>query len=490
MTKPLNKIVIVGEGLAAHLSALALQQQLSDHIELVLVSPNDQTQTDLLYGSTAAPEIYDFHVQLGIDEPELLLNTNTTFSWGTHYKNWANTDKNWIQCYHLPLPVEEGVEFQHLAQRHSSDQSIEEYLISSQAALKGKFAHPPEDNRHPLSRAEYGYQFDPNEWSQLYASKLNHKRITIIKECISSVVRTDNEIEHLMMANGTSISADLFIDCTGPDAVVSNIGRTSQSSLATVIRSCQDNATMGPAQRVINSFDFGWQSATHLRNRVVTLTLCASPDRQQAIESLAEHEPSCFDVTLTRSLEAWVGNCVAIGQSANTVEPLTDAPMRLLLRDIQRLLELIPRSADMTIEATEYNRRFIQDAEHASLFHDALFALDNLPNGSYWQQHTANDRSQKLARKLAQFGHRGVLINYDLEPFNEQDWLILYSGMAIKPQILDPVARRLPEHEFTKRLDTMRNIISQVTHKMPEHGLYMSKLLQYLKQNRTTRETN
>jgi len=486
MPTPLKKVVIVGDGLAAQLTALALQQKLSNEIELILLKPNAITNSDCLYGNVAAPDIYDFHLQIDLNEPELLLNTNTTFAWGHRFKNWALSERSWVQCFHLPLPVEDGVEFHQFFRQYASEKCVDDYLISAQAAIQGKFAHPPEDKRHPLSRAEYGYQYCPSEWSTLYASKLDQHRIEQISGDISNIKRNDGRIELIELSNGNRVGGDLFIDCSGLDEILADGSPRNNHRAVSVVQSQYRSDEIGPAYCSISSDENGWQSSAHLQDRIEQIKVSSEPASQLRREADPQQTVNCFDASIGHKQYAWVANCVAIGQAANILEPLSHAPTTLLIRDIQRLLELIPHTTQMTIEATEYNRRFAQDAEHAQLFHDSLFAVDQLPEFNYWQQRKGNLRSSKLERKLAQFKHRGVLVNYDLEPFSEQDWLIQHLGMGRRASTVDTVATRPQLHGISTQLDNMRKIISQVSTKMPTHQLYIAKLLHYLKQNHAT----
>jgi tryptophan halogenase len=156
--------------------------------------------------------------------------------------------------------------------------------------------------------------------------------------------------------------------------------------------------------------------------------------------------------------------------------------------DIQRLLSLIPVNQDMSMESKEYNRRFTQDLLHASVFSDALFdirqVLDSKATPSQaWHEEMSLDEqiSALLNRKIEQFLNRGLLVSYDLEPFNKEDWTILHMGMQRTPRFIDNLAHNTDENMYLPVLSKIKTAIDGVTSKMPPCHIYTQKFIEYLK---------
>ena len=274
----------------------------------------------------------------------------------------------------------------------------------------------------------------------------------------------------MTMDDGRVVTADLYVDVSGPQAsllsVVSNDVPTGRRiAIGAEDLPADDQVPL----RTVRATRHGWESDTPLKGRT-RRTKVGAPE---AIDG--PH------ATLGRRSRAWVGNCVAIGQAAGVVEPLTPAPMLLLERDIERLLTLIPISGDTRVEAAEYNRRFAEDYDHAALFQQALFAAKGLPDGAYWQAACADPVPEKLARKLTMFERRGVLVAYDLEPFHPEDWLILHFGMGRRPARHDPLAARGDKAQVVAFLSTMAREIEQGVATLPPARIYRTQLEQYLR---------
>ncbi|KXI27741.1 tryptophan 7-halogenase [Paraglaciecola hydrolytica] len=471
-----SQFLVYGNTLAASMTVLALSKALPKHITLLWVKPMSPCPSDVLYGGLSSPDAYHFNLQYGVTEPELILDTDTTFSFGTHFKHWGDDKRSWMQCFHLPFAATAGVELHHFMTRHKT--ILGDFLISAQAAIKGTFAHPPVDNpQSPLSRAEYGYHFDPAQWSGIFSKHLDKTRVTLIEQEISSLEHShkpehsQGHIDYVQLADGTKLQADLYIDCSGTSSqLLSKLNndfacqRTVQVSNKT-----QTKAQTGPACRSVTGNKHGWQLITPLRCKDHIVTLVESPYTTESEHGLR--------LELGYRHKAWQGNCVGISHAAYAFEPLTPAPYILLKKDIERLLELIPVSLDTRIESHEYNRRFIDDVVHAELFHRAHYAGQH--NAA--QQDVVYEANEKLDRKLSQYKHRGILASFDFEPFNQQDWAILHAGLGRIPERYDRMAEQVDFDAMQTQLDAMCAGMAHLASKMPPHHLYLEKLSMYLR---------
>jgi tryptophan halogenase len=330
---------------------------------------------------------------------------------------------------------------------------------------------------------------------------------------VTTMIQTSGEggaqtIAAIALQNGKSLSADLYIDCSGPAAKLMTALPAAAAAQPNAPPSnapprrlkaaarFETQAKLGPPRRRLIAHNFGWQSETPLQGRQQHLIIYDPASQAAALEALGGAPSESAEIEIKRLDTPWRGNCAAIGQSAAAIEPLTPAPMMMLQADISRLLELIPVGEDMTIERREYNRRFRGDHAHAALFGAAFFAANakagprasgNLDLGSpYWRAAKAYyaraDADGKLRAKLTQFKSRGALVTFDCEPFSPQDWVMLYFGLGHDPARYDPLADRMPSAQVEATLARMKMAIAQMAEKMPPHHVYMTNLLRYLKE--------
>ena len=468
----MERIVICGGGLAAHMTAAALARQLPPSIQITWVNGPDTRDADLFYGSVAPPSAYVFNLAAAVTEPRLMVDTDSTFCWGTRYLNWGAAKRSWVQCFHLPLPVVGGVLFHHHLWRFGIGE-LEPFLIPAVAARHGVFAHPVEKGPRLLTRAEYGYQFNSYSYRRPFEAAARSMKVKVVTADITAVECREGAITALRLSDGQVLDADLFVDCSGPDARLLSalgVGAVAGDRRLRAALSHRPADRIGPPCRTVTPGEYGWQSETSLQGSVAKLTVY-SPEREP--QALAAHgDPAQYsgEITLGRRTQAWVGNCVGIGHAAGVLEPVTHAPMLMLQREIDRLLTLVPCSRDTSVESREFNRQSVDDFIHAEIFNSALFETQPV--------------HEKLARKIAQFESRGLLVAYDLEPFNIEDWTILHHGMGRRPARHDRMADRVPEAEARPMVEQMPRDIENIVKTMPKHHDYMVNLVRYLKQKK------
>lgn len=475
MSDDRKTILVCGAGLAGRLTAIALSNALGTAYRVVLVRDRAMPPEDMFYGSVTAPSGYDFLLSIGLDEPALFMSTMTSFSYGTMYKKWGERPP-WVQSHQAPFQILAGTPLRHHLTR--TQKPLAPLLVAASAAQNGRFAHPPEDPNVPLSRAEYGYQFSPSEWNELLGRQIEETAIEVVDEAIASIDQDGRTITGVHLSDGRKLSTDLVIDCTG-------VKRTCLMSLEVNFYSNREIgawaekkrvAQLGPPCRIVESNDDGWTSTTHLQDSEHALTIGEAQQLDRA--------PPDATLALGRVDQAWIGNCVGIGHAASALEPITPAPIMLLQRDIERLLELIPVTRDMSAECREFNRRFEDDVTHSELFQFALYSSEELPSTPYWASAKSAADTKALKRKLAQFEHRGLLVKYDLEPFNDEDWTILHLGMGRVPRQHDLQAEQVPMSEVNANLDGMKQSIEQMVPRMPPHHVYVGNMKRYFEKQK------
>ncbi|CAL4869546.1 Flavin-dependent tryptophan halogenase PrnA (plasmid) [Asticcacaulis sp. MM231] len=475
-------IVLYGSGLAAQMTAAALAHQAPASLRITWLGGSDASATDVFYGSVTPPSAYDFNLAAGVSEPQLVLQSNTAFSFGTLYKDWGLDRASWAQTFQLPFPILEGVPFQHYLTQQAIYE-IEPYLASAVAGRRGVFAHPPEGQGHALSRAEYGYQIEASSYGAVF-ERAASGRVTKLAAAVTRIDQAAGEINALHLADGQRLTADLYVDCSGPEAqLISTLGVPFNGDRRLgALADFTLRAELGAPLRTVTGDAFGWSAETTLQGKVARLVVFDPDSEDQARQAHEESAALQTELTLGHHDCAWSGNCVAIGQAAAVVEPVTPAPLILLQRDIQRLLNLLPVSRRMSVERKAFNRGYVDDYQHAGLFNRALFEGFDFPDTPYWHAARLAPVDERLTAKIEQFESRGLHVAFDLEPFTPEDWIILHYGMGRRPARHDRVVDRASREKVAQYLLCMRRDIDQAVNSMPSHSTYMQGLARFLKQ--------
>ena len=478
---PISTILIHGRGLAGKNCAAALRAALPESIAIIWTGAAKDADADIGYGSVTTPESYAFNLNAGVTEPDLVQNSPAAFSFGTNYKDWGADKLSWMQCFHLPFAIIDGVPLHHHLIRRD-EYNLGNYLISASAAMAGRFAHPPEQANMALAMAEYGYQFDPASYGELFERAAQSHGLSAQASDVASIKTDGENITSVTLNDGQVLSADLYIDCSGPDAaLMSALGLSRKTERSIFIAAAQqEQSRLGAPKREVSAKPFGYMAHTPLQGQHMIMAVSAPEDMDAALGMLPTEPQQACTIGLGRIAQPWSGNCIALGQAGASFDPLSPAPMKALQRDIERVLSLIPVDAVMRIERKEYNRLAGNDYDHIALFERAFFSGKIADKVAYWQQAKSIPQSEKLLRKVEQFKSRGALVTYDLEPFNVQDWTILYFGLGLRPARYDRVADRRELSEIDGQLSTIKRGVEALTAKLPPHDLYMTKLRQHL----------
>jgi tryptophan halogenase len=485
----IKNIIICGNGLAGVITTAALAKALPKETKLTLIDTLCTHEKDIFYGNVTSTSTYAFLLSLGITEIELLTQSNTSFSLGTHYLDWGEEKNSWYQCHHQPLPLIQGVMFHHYLNRITAkfpeQSAIGPYIMSVCAANKGVFAHPSKDPKSPLKNIEYGYHFHPAELRKIIGRKLDNWDINIEKGSIKSIEKSNGEIKSLTLSNGANISGDFFIDCTQGNLGIydKRINFGHNRTLKAVESISPHNEIIGSCRKVHGNIE-KWKSQTFLQDKLQILSISEISNKKDNDTESRTHHSTGVTITTGFSENPWINNCLRLGHSAAVLSPLTPAPIMLLQNDVKRMLELIPISHDMKIEAKEYNRRFTEDYIHASTFESAFQPAQTIIKKESYENKIEELIYDKLKNKIIQFKSRGIVLQYDLEPFNNEDWIQIHLGMKRIPKRYDALADRLDENQLIETLKNIKKNNFIISEKIPPLNKYITGLIKYLrKQN-------
>ncbi|WP_380787721.1 tryptophan 7-halogenase [Sphingomonas sp. R86521] len=446
-------VAIVGTTLCGWMTAAALARRLPTGAYRVIVvddSAGGDGLGDFAPVIAVPPALAGFHTDLGIDEAMLVRATGGGHALGVAFGGWrADGAAAFLSYGETGAPLQ-GIAFHHLAGRlRAAGQTIRlaDYALSAVAAQAGRFA-PDAPIAHALHLPVERYT------ALLRATALRLGATLADAPFADARIDGDGVVEALTLTDGSTIDPLLVLDCSGSAARIA--GRTSPAF--------EDWSAWLPCDRVqaetvpangspppytqVDALDAGWVATWPLDGADVRLT-CSRGGPGTPFRA-------------GRRIEAWRGNCIALGAAAGVIEPLHPTALTLLLRSLAQLIQLWPADPHAPVEAAAFNRAAASAIEGARDFVVAHYAVAGRP-GAFWDERRAASVPATVAAKRDLFAARGRLPMVDDEPFEEEDWAAIFDALGVIPRRHDPRADVVPLDTIERHLASHRaRIIAQV----------------------------
>jgi tryptophan halogenase len=169
----------------------------------------------------------------------------------------------------------------------------------------------------------------------------------------------------------------------------------------------------------------------------------------------------------------WIGNCVAIGDAAASLEPLDAAQLQVLQIGLTHLLAMFPIDAAQMPEAGAYNRVVTAHFENVRDFQIAHYKLNKRLDAPFWDRCRDTDPPASLAYKLALFERCAQVALYDHETFQEENWIANFLGHGLIPKSYDARADALEGAALMAQFQQMLHFIASEVTDMPSLEAHM-----------------
>ena len=219
MAEPIRSVVIVGGGTAGWMAAASLVRFLKNkNTSLTLIESSAIGIVGV--GEATLPSIVNFNHNIGINELDFIRATQATFKLGIQFENWRSPGSKFFHPFSDFGIASNGIDFHHYFYRLKktrTDINLEDYSIACQMANRNRFAQPHNSPPSPLADYSYAYHFDAVLYANLLRVHATSQGVRCIDQSINQVKlrSSDGFIESVQLEDGTVITGDLFIDCTG-----------------------------------------------------------------------------------------------------------------------------------------------------------------------------------------------------------------------------------------------------------------------------------
>lgn len=411
----IESILIAGGGSAGWITANVLHAVLNNgdqpNISITLVeSPNIPI---IGVGEATVPSIRRTLQTIGISETEFMRATDATFKSMIRFVGW-----NEGQFYDHPFdrrsrPDTDGSVQTWLQADHQKNGFARTFSLLSTLAENG---YAPKALGWPDygSTFPYAYHLDA---AKLAAVLTRFGTARGIKQALANIeevkVGSGGEIEAIKTDTGQTLSADLYIDCTGFASVL--IGKLSEEVHDYSEHLLCDSAVtfqvpfeLHQPEKVLpyteaTARSAGWNWDINLQGRrglgYVYSSAHKSPDqaerelRQAEGDHCRELEARHIRFRSSKRKSSWISNCVAVGLSDGFLEPLESSGLYTIEFAAQALAELIPHmSSKSRAVSSIFNTQMMMLYEEVLDFLCLHYATSTRRDSPFWVDATDPER--------------------------------------------------------------------------------------------------
>lgn len=482
----MKQIVIVGGGTAGWMTAAAICSQFDKMMKVSLIE-SDQIGT-IGVGEATIPPIRVFHQFLGIDEQTFMRETCATFKLGIEFAGWSQTNHTYMHAFGKTGKDALLADFQHYwlrANQLGFAKPYQNYCFEYHAAKADKFSTQAYD------KIQYAYHLDATAYAQFlrrYSEKLGLTRIEGKLDQVNLNEQTGH-IQSVSLQSGQTISGDLFIDCTGFNALL--IEKALKCGFedwadwlkcdSAITAQTELTQSISPYTQA-NAHSAGWQWKIPLQSRQGNGLVYASQymSEQQAqqlfINNLTEKtltEPKLIQFKTGRRRQNWLKNCVAIGLSSGFIEPLESTSIHLIMSGVMRLLKLFPFNGIKPSLVDEYNRQSQIEIENIRDFVIAHYCVNQRQDSAFWRDYQNLNLPDSLKHKLDLFVQSACINMGEHELFSHDSWAKILLGQQLVPEQYHQITQIMPEQELARYLKQRESAMLKRVNMLPSHSEFI-----------------
>lgn len=441
MTDPLRSVAVVGGGVVALAAAAAFAQTLPGANVTLVATPVDAAafadRLPVVWPSSAA--MLD---RLGLDEVALVGTGAASPRMAQRFADWSRNGEPWL------VPEGEPVRVAGPGQLH------QRWLEASRAgaplpfhALFPAAAIAEQARRGMLDGADAAFRLDPAAVAGMLAEHVRRHRGRLARATIAAVEREGDRIAAIRLDDGARVAADLFVDATGPPALLAGGGDRIDWSGALPCDRLLIASDREGAESSLDDYratEIGWSARWSrpgggLRALAYASTV-TTDDRARRMLASARDAATLVTLSPGRRRHGWTGNLLALGETAAQPGPLAQGGMTLALAHLALALDLLPGRTMEPLLIAEYNRRAALRADQMRDFLAAFYLAGGRRRGAFWQAIAAHIPPATLGATLAQYTRRGLLPHREEESVSADAWHAVLLGQGIRPERRDPVA--------------------------------------------------
>lgn len=499
----MKKLAIIGGGSAGWMTAIYLDKLFNHDDKTLDITVIESPDIGIIgVGEATVHSVRFFFAALGINENELLRETNATLKTGILFRNWMKPRAGETHEYFHPFEQQVSghvVDISSawmLSKRHAWERYDEGVCLSAELISQGR--GPKTSTSKPYQGiVPYGYHIDAVLMARYLRRLATAAGVTHIEGTISEVEVESGKIVSVCTGDDT-YTADFFVDCTGFRGLLieqlksgnwESFGKALPCNRAVALqRDLPEDHSPNP-YTVSTAMPNGWIWQIDLVNRQGTGYVY---DGDRISRDEAEAELRAFlgpesnvlkcnhlDMKVGCRHEFWVGNCIAVGLSGGFIEPLESTGLHLINLGAGLLathLAVDDPDQDVRDSYNRLMRGFFQDLKQFIVLH---YCLSDRDDSDFWRSAPATVRECPwLEKQLAIWRHK-VCEFHDLAGsfstiFGDDNYRYILYGMRHYPELRGALSDTASEKIF----DRVKRLARGAADAALPHGQYLQQLNQ------------
>jgi len=422
----MKEVIIVGGGTAGYLTALILKTRFADQINITIIKSNKIGIIGVGEGSTEHWK--NFLDYTGIDDYELIKETDATLKSGIMFKDWS--DKDYLHNVPTNLINLRLAQTQIGYLKLITEQS-EQKKLNNPLYWENKVDVDFLNNKNILPTNQY--HFNTFKLNEFLHKKSIEKKINIIEDEISSVLLDEKGFIKNIIGEKKEYNSDLYIDCTGlKRLLISKLGAKWQS-YSKYLKMNEAIAFPTKDTEEYNMFTISkamkcgwlWRIPTFGRwgNGYVFNSdyINADQAKKEAEEYIG------YEVEIFKNIKfdagaldkVWIKNCVAIGLSANFVEPLEATSIGTSIQQAFLLMHNLPNYNESVSDSYNKQVNFIMNNIRDFI---VWHYITKRQDSNFWKDINKNEIPDSLKENLNKWQCRLPI----REDFLQSNYLLFY----------------------------------------------------------------
>jgi tryptophan 7-halogenase len=447
--KSKHHLVIVGGGTAGWMAAALLSRQVSPkECRITVIAEND---SGIGVGEATIPSINSLLRTLGADEAEFMQVCDATWKLAIQFSDWLKPEHDYWHPFGVAgAKIDERDLFPYWLR--DQKRPYQTYSLNWAAAVAGKSPHSLTMQSPIAATGAYAFHLNAKKLSMWLQQRALNSGVQQIHGHVAHASRNDaGDVATVELADGNSVAADFFIDCSGFESVLLRQTLDDQWIDWSGHLLCDRAvAVRTPGKAIIPShtrslgLTAGWSWDIPLQSQrglgyVYSGEFISDDDAWKELRAAhrladdAELEPQFLQMRVGRQTQFWHHNVLAIGLSAGFIEPLESTGLHLAQVGLERFVELFAISGETQPLQQMYNREMAEVYDQARDFVQLHYHLSQREE-AFWKASRELPLSVELQHRLRLYSENATVGLLRPEAFPESSYYFLLTGNGRLPK--------------------------------------------------------